>query len=73
MLSEIVGTIGLTASGSAAYYVMTGKFGSTAWMLWIANLGFAGNQIHYVQLPPGSKAFAPSLPMDGPSPSDSAS
>jgi hypothetical protein len=50
MLSEIVGTIGLTASGSAAYHVMTGKFGSTAWMLWIANLVFAGNQIHYVQL-----------------------
>ena len=50
MLSEIVGTIGLTASGPAAYYVMTGKFGSTAWMLWIANLVFAGNQIHYVQL-----------------------
>lgn len=49
MLSEIVGTIGLTASGPAAYYVITGKFGVTAWMLWIANLIFAGNQIHYVQ------------------------
>lgn len=50
MLSEIVGTIGLTASAPAAYYVMTGKFGLTAWILWIANLIFAGNQIHYVQL-----------------------
>jgi hypothetical protein len=50
MLSEIVGTIGLTASGPAAYYVITGKFGATAWMLWMANLIFAGNQIHYVQL-----------------------
>ncbi len=50
MLSEIVGTIGLTASGPAAYYVVTGKFGATAWMLWLANLIFAGNQIHYVQL-----------------------
>ena len=50
MLSEIVGTIGLTASGPAAYYVITGRFGATSWMLWIANLIFAGNQIHYVQL-----------------------
>ncbi|HYM76387.1 MAG TPA: YwiC-like family protein [Candidatus Dormibacteraeota bacterium] len=50
MLSEIVGTIGLTASAPAAYYVVTGKFGPTAWMLWLANLLFAGDQIHYVQL-----------------------
>jgi hypothetical protein len=50
MLSEIVGTIGLTASGPAAYYVITGKFGATAWMLWMANLIFAGNQVHYVKL-----------------------
>lgn len=50
MLSEIVGTIGLASSGPAAYYVITGKFGATAWILWLANLLFAGNQIHYVQL-----------------------
>ena len=50
MLSEIVGTIGLTASAPAVYYVVTGKFGITAWMLWLANLAFAGNQIHYVQI-----------------------
>ncbi len=50
MLSEIVGTVGLTASGPAAYYVITGKFGATAWMIWMANLIFAGDQIHYVQL-----------------------
>jgi hypothetical protein len=50
MLSEIVGTIGLTASAPAAYYVITGKFGITAWMLWLANFTFAGNQIHYVQI-----------------------
>lgn len=50
MLAEIVGTIGLTASGPAAYYVITGKFGVTAWIVWIANLIFAGDQIHYVQL-----------------------
>jgi len=50
MLSEVVGTIGLTASAPAAYYVITGKFDATAWMLWLANLLFAGDQIHYVQL-----------------------
>ena len=50
MLSEIVGTIGLTASAPAAYYVVTGKFGTVAWMLWLANFIFAGNQIHYVQV-----------------------
>jgi asparagine N-glycosylation enzyme membrane subunit Stt3 len=50
MLSEIVGTVGLTATGPAAYYVITGKFGATAWVIWIANLIFAGDQIHYVQL-----------------------
>ena len=50
MLGEIIGTIGLTASAPAAYYVITGKFGPLAWMLWLANLLFAGNQIHYVQL-----------------------
>jgi len=50
MLSEIVGTIGLTSSAPAAYYVVSGKFGATAWMLWLANLIFAGNQIHYVQV-----------------------
>lgn len=50
MLSEIVGTIGLTSAAPAAYYVMTAKFDATAWMLWLANLIFAGDQIHYVQL-----------------------
>jgi len=50
MLSEVIGTIGLTAAAPAAYYVITGKFGPTGWILWIANLLFAGDQIHYVQL-----------------------
>jgi hypothetical protein len=50
MLSEIVGTIGLTASGPAAYYVITGRLGVTAGVIWMANLLFAGDQIHYVQL-----------------------
>jgi len=50
MLSEMVGTIGLTASAPAAYYVITGEFNATAWMLWLANILFAGDQIHYIQL-----------------------
>lgn len=50
MLSEVVGTIGLTASAPAVYYAVSGQFGSTGWMLWLANLLFAGNQIHYVQI-----------------------
>jgi hypothetical protein len=50
MLSEVVGTVGLTLSAPAAYYVVTGRLDATAWMLWLANLAFAGNQIHYVQL-----------------------
>jgi hypothetical protein len=50
MLSEMVGTIGLTASAPAAYYVITGEFNATSWMLWLANILFAGDQIHYVQL-----------------------
>lgn len=50
MLAQVVGTIGLTASAPAAYYVITGQFNATAWTLWIVNLVFAGNQIHYVQL-----------------------
>ncbi|HKV79127.1 MAG TPA: YwiC-like family protein [Candidatus Sulfotelmatobacter sp.] len=50
MLSEMVGTIGLTASAPAAYYVITGELNATAWMLWLANVLFAGDQIHYVQL-----------------------
>jgi len=50
MLSQIVGTIGLTAAAPGAYYVITGNFNATAWMLWLANILFAGDQIHYVQL-----------------------
>jgi hypothetical protein len=48
--SEMVGTIALAAAAPAAYYVITGNFNGTAWMLWLANLLFAGDQIHYVQL-----------------------
>ncbi len=50
MLSQIVGTIGLTVTAPAAYFVVTGQLNREAWALWMANLLFAGNQIHYVQL-----------------------
>jgi hypothetical protein len=30
--------------------VIAGEFNATAWTLWFANLLFAGDQIHYVQL-----------------------
>jgi len=50
MLSEMVGTVGLTAAAPAAYYVITGEFNTPAWTLWLANILFAGDQIHYVQL-----------------------
>jgi len=50
MLSQIVGTLGLTVTAPAAYYVVTGQLDREAWALWMANFLFAGNQIHFVQL-----------------------
>jgi len=50
MLSQIVGTLGLTVTAPAAYYVATGRLDRAAWALWMANLLFAGDQIHFVQL-----------------------
>jgi hypothetical protein len=50
MLSQIVGTLGLTLTAPAAYYIVTGQLDRNAWALWMANFLFAGNQIHFVQL-----------------------
>jgi len=50
MTAQIVGAAGLTCTAPAAYYLATGHFDSTAWLLWAANWFFAGNQIHFVQL-----------------------
>lgn len=50
MLAQIVGTLGLTVTAPAAYYVITGELNRTAWALWIANFLFAGNQVHFVQM-----------------------
>ena len=50
MISQVVGAIGLTSTAPAAYYIGTGHLDTRAFLLWIANWIFAGNQIHFVQL-----------------------
>jgi hypothetical protein len=50
MISQVVGAFGLTCTAPAAYYVGTGRIDARAFVLWIANWIFAGNQIHFVQL-----------------------
>jgi hypothetical protein len=48
--AQMVGAAGLTSTAPAAYYVVKGHLNTIAWSLWAANLLFAVNQIHYVQL-----------------------
>jgi hypothetical protein len=48
--AQMIGAAGLTSTAPAAYYVATGHLSSAAWTLWAANLLFAANQIHFVQL-----------------------
>jgi hypothetical protein len=50
MPAQVIGAIGLTATGAGAYYVMTGRLDRVAFAVWIANWMFAANQIHFVQL-----------------------
>jgi YwiC-like protein len=50
MAAQIAGSVGLTATAPAAYYLVTGRVDVTAIVLWVANWFFAGGQIHYVQL-----------------------
>ncbi|MBZ5719184.1 MAG: YwiC-like family protein [Acidobacteriia bacterium] len=50
MAAQVVGSLGLTSTAPAAYYVVTGHLDLTAWALWFANWLFAGDQIHFVQL-----------------------
>jgi hypothetical protein len=49
-VAQMVGSVGLTSTAPAAYYVVTGNLNTVAWSLWAANLLFAVNQIQYVQL-----------------------
>ena len=48
--AQMIGAAGLTSTAPAAYCVVTGVWNETAWSLWAANLLFAVNQIHFVQL-----------------------
>jgi len=50
MAAQLVGTIGLTCTAPAAYYIGTGRLDGRAFVLWAVNWIFAGNQIHFVQL-----------------------
>ncbi len=50
MAAQIIGSIGLTATAPAAYYVATGRLDKIALSLWLANWVFAGNQVHFVQM-----------------------
>jgi hypothetical protein len=49
MAAQLAGSVGLTATAAAAYYVATGRFDTTAFVIWAANWVFAVNQIQYVQ------------------------
>ena len=50
MAAQLVGAIALTCTAPAAYYIGTGRLSERAFILWVANWIFAGNQIHFVQL-----------------------
>ena len=50
MASQLIGSIGLTLTAPAAWYVVTQRLDTTALGLWLVNWIFAGNQIHFVQL-----------------------
>jgi hypothetical protein len=50
LASQMVGLAGLSSTAAGAYYVATGRFDTTAWMVWAANWLFAANQVHMVQL-----------------------
>ena len=48
--AQLIGSVGLTSTAAAAYYVATGGFDLTALLLWAVNGLFAANQILFVQL-----------------------
>ncbi len=50
MPAQMIGAIGLTSTAAGAYYVVTGRLDTMAYVLWFVNWAFAGDQIHYVQL-----------------------
>ena len=50
MAAQLVGTLGLTSTAPAAYYIAAGHLDERAFALWATNWLFAANQIHFVQL-----------------------
>lgn len=50
MPAQIVGSIGLTSTAAAGYYVANGGWAPLALALWAINFAFAAGQIHYVQV-----------------------
>ncbi len=48
--AQLLGSLGLTSTAAAAYYVAAGRMDTTAYALWAVNWFFAANQIHFVQL-----------------------
>jgi len=48
--AQLIGALGLTCTAPAAYYVVTGHLDTKAWILWLVNWLFAGDQIRFVQL-----------------------
>ena len=49
LLAQLVGSLGLTSTAAAAYYLAAGRLDKNAIVLWAANWLFAVNQIHFVQ------------------------
>ncbi len=47
--AQLAGSIGLTATGAAAYYVASSRLDTAILIIWAANWVFAANQILYVQ------------------------
>jgi YwiC-like protein len=50
MSAQSIGAMALSTTSVGAYYLATGRFGSMALIIWLANWLFAANQIHFVQL-----------------------
>jgi hypothetical protein len=50
MAAQIVGSVALTSTAPAAYYVATGKVDAACGALWLTNWLFASDQIHFVWL-----------------------
>ncbi|HET7842099.1 MAG TPA: YwiC-like family protein [Terriglobia bacterium] len=48
--AQLLGSLGLTSTAAAAYYVAADHMDATAYSIWAANWLFAANQIHFVQL-----------------------